>query len=188
MADPHVGHPLMSRLRGFSSVDEHDHRILANLRIMDTEDCFYILGDLAFGLDKFRLLGQLAAVTYETHVILGNHDRPHPMNRNYADHLAGWNRIFSSVSVAGSLRHEGHTVLLSHFPYDGEGSHHEGDDRASQWRLRDEGRLLFHGHTHEKTQRSESALGTPMVHVGADAWGLGPVRLEEAFELFGVGS
>ena len=70
---------------------------------------------------------------------------------------------------------------MSHFPYDGD--HVEGGDRATQWRLHDEGVILLHGHTHSADRVSLSRAGTTQIHVGLDAWGLRPVALGQALAL-----
>ena len=81
------------------------------------------------------------------------------------------------------------TVLLSHFPYEGD---HTTEERATQFRLRDEGLWLVHGHTHLTNRLGpnpryltimDAATGGPgkpdprgrEVHAGLDAWDLRPV-------------
>ncbi len=78
------------------------------------------------------------------------------------------------------------TVLLSHFPYVGD----RGQERYAQWRLKDEGLPLLHGHTHSAeeisyTPRINNGGGWPttQMHVGLDAWNLTPVSLEQIGEL-----
>ena len=56
---------------------------------------------------------------------------------------------------------------LSHFPYDGD--FHDGD-RYTEFRLEDKGVPLIHGHVHTTDQATVSKSGTPMFHVGWDAW------------------
>lgn len=182
--DTHLGHPFLSRLRGYSSVAEHDEAIIRNIwRRTRGEGILFLLGDLVLGPadEKVGRLERLAGLADEVHVVLGNHDRPHPGNGNGHAHIGAWSRIFTSVQTVTSIRHEGRTILLSHFPYDGEGATREDhEDRFTQWRVRDEGRLLLHGHLHDTVKFRRSAAGSPMVHVGLDAWGLAPVSLYEA--------
>ena len=55
-------------------------------------------------------------------------------------------------------------------------------DPQTQWRLRDAGNPVLHGHTHSTEKVSFSACGTPQLHVGWDAWGR-PVRFHEIVAL-----
>ena len=64
-------------------------------------------------------------------------------------------------------------VLLSHFPYAGD-SHDE--DRYAQFRLRDEGIPLLHGHESFRERRTKH--GTWHINVGVDWWDYAPVAAE----------
>lgn len=86
---------------------------------------------------------------------------------------------FETVTTMARLRHGGRSILLSHFPYDGDHLMVDGADRATQWRLRDEGRLLLHGHLQNDFKVRRSERGTTMIHVGLDAWRMKFVRLPE---------
>jgi calcineurin-like phosphoesterase family protein len=175
-----LGHKLVSGLRGFENVPEHDEVILRNLRAAVREgDDLWILGDIAFDGWESRI-GALSALPCRKHLVLGNHDRAHPLNSRAHEYLAAFGRVFDTVQTFACLNYEGTRFLLSHFPYDGD-SH--GEDRESQWRLRDEGRVLLHGHTHAQEKFSRSALGTPQLHVGLDAWDLKPATLAQIYIL-----
>lgn len=184
-SDPHLGHTKVTRERGFIRVADHDRRILDGIRRrLRPGGRLFVLGDLTMGDRKDECLDRLSEVgelgDFDIHVILGNHDRPHPMNTNAQEHHAAWAKRFASVQSVGSLRRGGKKFLLSHFPYDGEGESREGDeDRAEQFRLRDLGNPLIHGHVHDTVRYRLSALGSPMYHVGLDAWGLAPVTFHE---------
>ncbi len=100
------------------------------------------MGDWRAGL---TLLSSLPGTK---HLILGNHDRPHPAYRSKDDAWDLYAVVFTTIALAGELRVGSERCLLSHFPYDGEGR--EGvADRHTQWRLRDLGATLLHGHTHD---------------------------------------
>lgn len=179
MSDTHFGHGKVSGLRGFETTDEHDAAIVRNWnRMVQPSDDVWILGDLALG--SWREAVQLVAGLPGTkHLVLGNHDRGHPINRNAHSYLRDYLTAFETVQTMACLRYGGRRILLSHFPYDGEGSR-DIADRATQWRLRDEGALLLHGHTHSDQRFSTSANGSPQVCVGLEAWKLRPVALAEA--------
>lgn len=183
-SDTHLGHPYVASLRGFATVAGHDDHVCASIeRRTRRAGRLFLLGDLALGPaeEKLDRLARLACLADEVHVVLGNHDRPHAGNGNGHAHLREWSNIFTSVQTFTSLRYRGVTWALSHFPYDGEGeSRADRTDRWTAWRLRDEGIPLMHGHVHDTTRFRLSRTGTPMAHVGLDAWGLRPVTLHEA--------
>lgn len=183
-SDTHLGHPHVAKLRGFATVAEHDDAVCRSiLRRTRAGGRLFLLGDLVMGPanEKWERLERLADLADEVHVVLGNHDRAHAGNGNAHDHLQVWSQIFTSVQTATTLRYQGITWALSHFPYDGEGDgRNDRPDRWTAWRLRDEGTPLLHGHVHDTLRYRTSNLDTPMVHVGLDAWGMSPVTLHEA--------
>lgn len=180
-SDTHFGHTKMAELRLFTSVRAHDETIVRNLaRRVGWDDDLWVLGDVALGR-RSESLRWFNHVPGRKHLVLGNHDRAHPMNRNAHDHLAEYLGFFETVQTVATLRRDGRTILLSHFPYDGEGAaRYDKTDRATQWRLPDEGELLLHGHVHDTVRFRRSKGGSRMIHVGLDAWGLKPVTLHDA--------
>ena len=157
-SDLHIGHSMLAELRGFDSVAEHDAVVLANLRKIGKGHDIFILGDIVFGPDKVggiaRILESLAG--NKVHLILGNHDRGHPCNPNGYRHL-GLYEGFTSVQTAAQVR----GMMLSHFPYNGD---HTREQRFDQWRLRDCGLTLLHGHTHSCEKVSYSPSTTTLLH------------------------
>src|SRR5690606_38116663 len=148
----------------------HDEHIVSRWNEhVAPRDKVWVLGDMsmkgpkAFGPYVERLNGTL-------HLIAGNHDEVHPMTRKSENKQRAWLDYFASIQIAARTTINGHEVLLSHFPYTGEGAR-AGRDRHTQWRLRDEGTALIHGHTHDENQRLSFSLFSPMFHVGWDAWG-----------------
>ena len=86
--------------------------------------------------------------------------------------------VFTTMALAGELKVGSERYLLSHFPYDGEGRAGVAE-RHTQWRLRDLGTTLLHGHTHDAIVVRPSKARTRMVHVGVDAHDLAPVALDD---------
>lgn len=173
-SDLHLGHPHVAGLRGFSTVDEHDAAIDTVMhQRLRADSTLYVLGDVALGRYQ-RALGLVAQWPGTKHLVVGNHDKAHPARRGHAGAMRAAMDVFATVTVADQRRAEGHRLLLSHFPYDGEGER-DGEDRFTQWRLRDEGGPLLHGHVHSSDRVTFSQAGTPQLHVGLDAWGLAPV-------------
>lgn len=180
-SDLHLGHDSVARLRGFDDATEQDAEIAKRWRsVVRSEDSVWILGDLS--LEKPELwVDYMGALPGRKHLILGNHDKAHPLFRNSHTQQAKYFRMFESVQTAARkylhVRGERLEVLLSHFPYKGDHDGADVLDRHNQWRLRDEGLWLLHGHTHSKRRHTMWR----QMHVGLDAWDLTPVsaaRLE----------
>jgi calcineurin-like phosphoesterase family protein len=175
-ADPHFGHRFVGRLRGFGDdTEEHDLTIMENWRrLVGKNDQVWVLGDLCM-TNPDDALDIIEALPGVKHFIAGNHDACHPMHRDAHKHQRTYLRAFQSVQMSARRRILGQNVLLSHFPYAKD--RHEA--RYMQWRLRDEGEWLIHGHTHESDQRREGRE----IHVGLDAWGLKPVHISTIEQL-----
>lgn len=179
-SDTHFGHKKVSEIRGFSSTEAHDARVIwAWNEYVKPTDIVYHLGDVGMGsLSRFE--DSVKALNGTIHLITGNHDECHPLFRGSQNKFRAWANLFASVQQFHQINHDGQRILMSHFPYNGEGSQRADDeDRYSEFRLRDLGMTLIHGHTHDKKQRhSLSALGSHMFHVGWDSWRR-PVNIKE---------
>lgn len=180
-ADLHLGHARVAELRGFLNVEAHDTVVINNLCKIPSGSTLFILGDVAMGGWKRTIL-PLANLTVacglEVHVILGNHDRPAPNNSNGHAYLGQFAQLgkFAGVATMARIAYDGRRVMLSHYPYNGD----HDEDRFNEYRLRDNGFIVMHGHTHSNVALSLSDLGTPQINVGLDAWGLNPVSLSDA--------
>lgn len=193
ISDTHFSHAFVAGLRqGIAREDvtqkdisEHDERIIrAWNRVVQPEDIVWHLGDLAV-IPVRRVAHLVERLAGRKRLILGNHDQAHPMFGSksfdqFDDTLAAgfeWVGPFAHTGLdLGGQRHT--RVALSHFPY--RADREEGaDPREMQWRLRDEGNLLIHGHLHS----AEAMTSDREVHVGWDTWGR-PVSRHEVAELF----
>ena len=176
-SDLHLGHAKVAELRGFSSVEDHDLAIVNNIaRRVRAGDDLWVLGDVALGGWR-EALAKLRRIPCDKHLVLGNHDRAHPAHSRGHAYIADYLTVFATVQTAARLRGG---LLASHFPYAGEGQARPGKkDRSTQWRLRDEGAPLAHGHVHDAVRCRTSPAGTPMYHVGLDAWDLSPVTIHD---------
>lgn len=170
-----------------ADVSAHDEGIIRVCnRMIQPGDRVWHLGDVAI-IPPRRFADLTRRLVGHWNLVPGNHDKAHPAFgessvHHFSDTLdAGfqWISPFASVKIdLGSGRHT--DVALSHFPYEDD---HTDRARWSQWRLRDEGGLLIHGHLH-----SESAMTSPReVHVGWDTWHR-PVSIHEVAELFSLAS
>lgn len=174
-SDLHFGHGFVAGLRGFDNTDDHDDAIAEGwLKRVRKNDQVWVLGDIAVSspthaLDLLRILPGVK------HLIAGNHDGCHPMHRDSHKRVGAYLEVFASVQPFARRRIGGEEVMLSHFPY--EKDRHEA--RYTQYRLRDEGRWLLHGHTHDPDQRRDGLE----IHVGVDAWNLAPVPIHTIEQL-----
>jgi calcineurin-like phosphoesterase family protein len=168
-SDLHIGHRWVTGLRGFDTTEDHDAALFDMWSSTVTDkDTVYVLGDVALSGFPYAL-SLLSSLPGRKHLVAGNHDPVHPMQRSAASQFARWADVFASIQPFARRRLNGHEVLLSHFPYEawGEGPGRDIPTRHVQYRLPDRGVPLMHGHTHG----TEKAHGHEL-HVGLDAWGM----------------
>lgn len=195
-SDSHFDHEYVARMRGFRTKEDHDRAIIANWnRVVRPEDTVTICGDAGMGRYE-RFADQLSELNGTIDLILGNHDKPFGDNQNGHLSLPRWMEPqgrFRSVAAYGRRKVGSYQFLLSHFPYYGD-SQGDDDDRFTQYRLRDEGAWLVHGHIHQPARvgahmrLASQTFGAPpswrgrQLHVGLDAWRLTPVSQEQVIE------
>ena len=184
-SDLHIGLRLVSGYRGFGEedVDYHDATLARRWdSVVGDDDHIWVLGDLSAGglSSQRRALDWVSDRTGIKHLITGNHDGPHPMFRNAHRMMPEYLEVFESVAPSArrkfSIQGQPVEVLLSHFPYNGDGARME--DRYVQWRLRDLGVPIVHGHVHTPDILTRSLRGTPQIHIGVDARDMTPVPLD----------
>ena len=175
-SDPHWGHRLVAvDKRGFATAEEHDDALSeAWVERVHRDDSVWILGDLATSSPE-HALDRIAALPGRKHLVWGNHDAGHPMHRSSFVQHARYLRVFDSVQQSARRRVGGQEVLLNHHPYEGD---HTEVDRDPQWRPRDYGVPILHGHVHLTEVITRTTLGTLQIHVGADAWAMSPVPID----------
>jgi calcineurin-like phosphoesterase family protein len=184
-SDLHLGHRLMCTTRGFATIEEHDETVISNWnKAVAADDIVWLLGDVSLRWDD-KLRWKLGRLNGTKHLIAGNHDAVFPGHRDAYRNQAQWigEGMFASIQAYARRKSAGREFLMSHFPY--RGDHIEGrPDRSVQYRLRDEGLWLVHGHLHSK----DKVTGPRQVHIGLDAWDLRPVPEEEVIALMGKGN
>lgn len=175
-SDLHLGHRFVAATRGFDSVSEHDDAIRDGwASVVGKGDDVWVLGDLAVSAPE-SALATIASLPGRKHLIAGNHDRCHPMHRDAHNWQPRYLSAFASVQPFARRKIAGRDVLLSHFPYRSD----RDEVRYLQYRLRDEGEWLLHGHLH-----SDNSGEGREIHVGVDAWGLAPVDLDTVAVVMG---
>lgn len=174
-SDTHFLHPRVAALRGFSSVAEHDTELVRRWNeVVARGDQVWHCGDVGIGSDTavLEIVGQLNGVK---HLITGNHDSVWSGNRNAHRGFRRWLDQFASIQPFARRRMCGQDVLLSHFPYRGD---HTAEDRYPDYRLRDRGKVLVHGHVH-----AEWGVRGRQINVGVDVRDLRPVSGDEVIAL-----
>lgn len=147
-SDLHLNHAFVAGTRGFDTAEEHDEAIIEGFnREITKRDHLWILGDVFMGsitdgLEKVKRLNGTK------HLVMGNHDACHPLNRNGHSKQRRYLEVFETVSLHAEHRIGKEKVLLSHLPYRW-GGDHKPQERHTQWRLRNEGQWLLHGHVHD---------------------------------------
>jgi calcineurin-like phosphoesterase family protein len=175
-SDTHFCHARVAELRGFASVADHDESLIASWNAtVKPGDVVWHLGDVGMGHES-DVLAKVWRLNGVKHLVAGNHDPCWPRTRDARRHQRKWLDAFESVQAYAKVRFGPRTILLSHFPYDGD---HTFEERHVQYRLRNEGEWLAHGHTHA----AEQTDGPRSVHVGLDAWGLRPASRAEILAL-----
>lgn len=187
-SDEHYLHAAINRLaeRPFSSTEEcAAEMIRRHNKVVRPEDRTFHLGDFFFGpRDDGRMAEIIAALNGEHVLVGGNHDRCSNTQTNGWQHQrayldAGFAAVVDSATFTlpevSKKKIEGgaqqRKVVMSHFPYAGD--HTEGD-RHTQFRLRDKGAWLIHGHVHGLyTVRNRG------VNVGVDRWDFKPVNVHD---------
>ncbi len=175
--------------RPFADFEEMNGVLVKNWNAVATDTTvLYHLGDVAMG-DSSRWDELLKSLNGYKVLTAGNHDRIFAGEK--PRQIAKWDEKYHEWFDEVWDHHEivigGHEVNLSHFPYDGD---HTEKDRYSEFRLKDDGKILVHGHTHAEYAQlgpdarvSRSKAGTLQIHIGVDAWDFTPVPESEVLAL-----
>jgi calcineurin-like phosphoesterase family protein len=167
-SDQHFGHRNIIQCcnRPFSSLDQmHEGLISRHNAVVATEDDVWHLGD--FAMDDRLVQTFLPLLNGRHRLVAGNHDKCHPCHRRSEAAkrkylLYGFDGVYQEVRLG--------PWLLNHLPYVGDSAH---EPRYPEWRPKDDGRWLLHGHVHELWKVRDR-----MVNVGVDQWNFAPVSLE----------
>ena len=187
-SDLHIGHKLVAverfcRVHGTGpddvidvehAVSWHDAVLAENWdNTVDDADTVWVVGDISVGGSMQRpALEWVSQRTGIKKLIAGNHDGVHGSHRDADKWFEAYAGVFRHVGDFMRRRVAGHTVMMSHYPYEGD---HTPVDRDTQYRLPDEGHPVICGHTHSIERVSRTAAGTMQINVGADAWNMTPV-------------
>lgn len=160
-SDPHFLHANIVSFSGrpFEDVTEMNEALVENWnRTVGDDDLIWVLGDVAMGsiADSLALCARLRGRKF---LLCGNHDRPWAGARHSAKQSHNWAKRyidegrFEVVLDGGTVPVvELHSdlgdvaVQLCHFPRVGD---HTVEERYKEWRPKDDGGWLLHGHVHE---------------------------------------
>lgn len=178
-SDTHFNHKYVAQTRGFETSEDHDNHIVEMWnRHVGKRDTVWHLGDVGMGAIS-RFEDTLKGLNGTINLITGNHDECTPgVFRKSQNKQGRWMEVFYSIQQFQRFRYQDLEFLASHFPYQGEGERHL-PERYPEYRLRDEGYPLVHGHIHSK--KTWSTERPREIHVGWDAWGQ-PVPLERVLD------
>jgi calcineurin-like phosphoesterase family protein len=172
-SDEHYDHRniIAYSARPFADVAEMQREMIARHNaVVRPEDDVWHLGDFALNEKTVPLV--LPQLVGRHHLVTGNHDACHPCHKKHAAAKRKY-LLFGFASVATEIRMG--PFLLNHLPYVGDSAH---EPRFPEWRPKDEGKWLLHGHVHELWKVRDR-----MINVGVDQWGFAPVRFETIQEL-----
>jgi calcineurin-like phosphoesterase family protein len=167
-ADQHHGHRNIIDYcsRPFADLTEMTETIIErHNKVVGANDEVIHVGD--FSLDDRFVAKVLPRLRGRHTLVPGNHDRCHAKHQ-------GWQRAerkykaFGFAEIAQKLALPLFDVV--HMPYQGD---HTDYDRYKEWRPKDEGRWLLHGHVHELWK-----VRGRMINVGVDVWDFTPVAYE----------
>lgn len=177
-SDHHFDHANVIKYCGrpYAGVDEMNRDLIVrwNQQVGD-EDTVIYLGD--FSLGERPIVEILPVLNGKKLLIAGNHDRVHPAwHRNKAQKAANKKAIYAANGFDEVLLNDicyiGETAVnLCHFPYTGD--HTSAGERYPQYRPKDDGKWLLHGHVHQLWKKRGK-----MINVGVDVWDFFPVSIE----------
>ena len=170
-ADTHFFHSNIIGManRPFHSVEEMNEALIQNwnAKVSDNDDIF-VLGDFSLKGPTLAnaVLEQLRGRKY---LIRGNHDR-------YVDKSSFQRDLFVWINDYFELCWQRQYFILCHYP-------------LLSWNGMYRGSLHLHGHCHNKMEYNLAnlAAGVRRLDIGADAFGMTPVSIEEILAFFGDG-
>jgi calcineurin-like phosphoesterase family protein len=166
-SDHHFGHKNIIEYcnRPFADVAEMNEGLVVawNERV-SSSDIVYYLGDFSL---KSTLMEQFAPrLNGRKILVAGNHDSCHPSNHDGTfKKLALYKKYFDEV--VDELQWS--EFLLHHMPY-----YDDDDDRFPEFRPINEGKILLHGHVHQRWLTNGR-----QINVGVDVWDYAPVSEEQ---------
>lgn len=176
-SDHHFGHANIIKYcnRPFESVPGMNEIMVFKWnKVVAPEDTVYYLGD--FSMNKASMALYLPRLNGTKHLIMGNHDACHPVHKAKGEAAKQFylDSGFASISLEKELVIGGMIVLLHHLPYTGD---HTIKERYTEFRPKDTGKWLLHGHVHDKWLMKPRQL-----NVGVDQHDFYPISMEQVLQ------
>ena len=165
ISDLHFGHDkdFIYEFRGFSSIKEHDEKIIENFNsVVTDEDDVYILGDLMLG-DQDHGIECLQRLKGKLHIVRGNH-----CTNKKTERYKELSNVVELIGWATVIKHKKWNFYLSHYPT----CVGNGDDSVKMW--------CICGHTH--TENKFSDIDKKCYHVEPECQNNFPVEIEKIIE------
>lgn len=137
------------------------------------DDTVYVLGDFSLAHRPVETI--LPRLNGIKHLIAGNHDHCHPLHykkkeeRGQRMRKLYYDNGFKTIKLEDTIEIAGQIVKMHHMPYQGD---HAQLDRYKEWRPKDEGGWLLHGHVHTIWK-----VNKKQINVGVDVWNFRPVPM-----------
>lgn len=178
-SDLHFGHKNIIEYcnRPFSSVERMNDCLVDNWNaLVEEDDLVYVLGDVAMGkiAETLPIVSQLKGYKI---LVPGNHDRCWSGNKKVKVDI--YQEVGFHIAIEQPKFWYGSNVfLLCHFPYHGDSG---GEDRYLEFRPKDTGMPLLHGHVHDAWR-----VNGRMFNVGVDVNNFHPVSIDTIIKAMGL--
>lgn len=172
-SDPHWDHTKIIEYdkRPFTDLEHMQREMIARHNaIVAKEDTVINAGD--FSLSEKTVPVILPYLNGKHTLVCGNHDKPHACHKK-AEAAKRRYLVYGFVDVLQQMRME--PFLICHLPYAGDSKEIE---RYSQWRPKDTGGWLLHGHVHDLWK-----VKGRMINVGVPVWDYAPIQFETLLAL-----
>lgn len=162
--------------RPYKDVEEMNAALIQNHNsVVAKDDTVFHVGD--FSLSKTGAGVILPQLNGKHILIAGNHDHCHPVQCKSTEKLERMKDIylqygFSEIHYEYELPTKYGPIKINHLPYTDE------RERYMQYRTKDQGHWLLHGHVHEHWKQKNR-----QINVGVDVWNFTPVNFETLLEL-----
>lgn len=186
-ADLHLGHTNIIKYcdRPYKHADEMNEALIANWNDRVTEDDeVWVLGDVALGHGE-STLSMLAALKGHKYLLVGNHDRIFPENKDaYKDKWRPWYKaVFEEIYIwQAKTTLGGLDLKMCHFPYEPDERHEKTGRFTEYYPKRGKEDWLIHGHVHTSWKTRPK---TREINVGVDVWDYSPVSEQQLLEEMG---
>lgn len=180
-SDQHFSHVNVIKYcnRPFENVNEMNEELVKRHNVLvQPGDTVYHLGD--FSMNRNVVLQYLPRLNGNHYLIAGNHDACHPVWAKKEPRIGRMRQFyldagFKEVALVGAVTIGNTWFLLNHMPYH---SDHTKDVRYTDFRPKNNGNWLLHGHVHQLWKTQDK-----MINVGVDVWSYAPVSAEEILDI-----